>query len=330
MARQHKAPTQVTIVQEEKSAFAQWVENNWRMGAILAVAVTAAILASQIMTQKGREAESAEWESLRALEDSENAETILAGAGSLPPAQADLARLTAARIEVGDRDYDQALASLSQISADNALLSKLKLPIGADGAEVSVVEAAKRLIAEQKEMEAQLGDKLENPPPPADGPKVRLETDLGPIVIELYPEQAPKHVENFLARVDEGYYSNLKFHRVEKGRVIQTGDPNTREGDVSTWGQGGPEERVESEGKNGLVHVPYAVGMARSGADPKSSGSQFYITLSRQHQWDEDYTVFGVVRDPASIATLEKIEEVPLAEGSRPETPPVLLSAARE
>jgi len=330
MARQHKAPTQVTLVKEEKSAFALWVESNWRMGMILAGVVTAAILASQFLRQKSAQEVSDRWEALRQLTLTEDPARIVAEAGSLPPEQADLARWEAARIAAQDGEYGQALASLGQIAPTNDLLARLTLPIGKDGAEVTALESARRRVEGLQALEAQLGPKLENPAPPADAPKVRLTTDQGPIVIVLFPDRAPKHVANFLARVDDGTYTNLKFHRVEKGRLVQTGDPNTREGVPATWGQGGAGDKVDTEGKNGLIHVPYAVGMARAGADPKSSGSQFYVTLSRQHGFDEDYTVFGMVLDPQSRATLDKIADAPIEEGSRPKTPPVLLSASRE
>lgn len=329
MASQHKAPTEVTLVQEEKSAFAQWVESNWRMGAALAVIASIAILGIQYRRQQSVASTIEDWDRLSTLMEGGEADSIAQGAGNLPPLQGDVALLTAAAMHSQDREFDEALAALDRISGEFPLLDQLEMPSGEDGVSRSVLETARHLVEENRTLQASLEAKLTNPPPPEDAPRVRLETSLGPIVITLYPDRAPLHVANFLARVDEGYYGNLKFHRILPGRIVQTGDPNTRDGDPATWGQGGPEERVESEGDNGLVHAPYVLSMARSGNDPKSSGSQFFITLRREHQWDEDYTVFGTVEDEASRATLDSLGEVEVT-GDRPNDPPLLLSAARE
>ena len=328
MAKKHKAPTQVTLVKEEKAPFAQWVESNWRMGAVLAVVATAVILGSQYLRQQKTAGVSEEWEGLRSARLAGDASEVERAASSLPALQADWAYLVASQIRVSERDYDAALANLDLIKGENPLFSKLRLPYGQDGETLTVIDAARQAIEAQMAHDEALADKLHNPDPPADGPRVLLDTSLGPITIALYAEQAPLHVENFLARVEEEYYTDLKFHRVEKGRIVWTGDPNTREGDATTWGLGGPDERVESESDNGLIHDEYVVGMARSGIDPESSGSQFYVTLSRQHQRDGEYTVFGVVQGEDSVATLKAIEEVPL-EGTRPVTAPILRSVTR-
>lgn len=329
MASQHKAPTEVTLVQEEKSAFAQWVESNWRMGAALAVIASLAILGIQWKSQQQAASTIEDWDALSKLVETGEAESIEQGAANLPDTQADVALLTAAAMHSQDREFDAALAALDRVSDRLPLLTQLELPDGRGGASRSVVATARHLLQANQTLEASLESRLKNPPPPADAPRVRLETSLGPIVVTLYPDRAPLHVANFLARVDEGYYSDLKFHRVLPERIIQTGDPNTRDGDPATWGQGGPEERIESEGKNGLVHAAYVLSMARSGNDPKSSGSQFFITLRPEHQWDEDYTVFGTVEDEASRATVNAIGGVAVT-GDRPDDPPTLVSATRE
>ena len=122
---------------------------------------------------------------------------------------------------------------------------------------------------------------------------MRFETSLGNIDIELYPDKAPKTVANFLARVDEGFYDGLIFHRVVAGFVIQTGgydaDLNYRE----------PPGTVVNESRNGLSNRKYSVAMARL-ADPDSADTQFFINVKHNPHLDGSrvepgYTVFGQV-----------------------------------
>ena len=117
----------------------------------------------------------------------------------------------------------------------------------------------------------------------------------GRIVIELYPNVAPKMVERFKRLVREGFYSGTAFHRINpRTGVVQGGDPNSKDEDPSNDGMGGsPYENVPAE----FSDIPFergTVGAARS-RDVNSANSQFYITLHRVPQWDAQYTVFGKV-----------------------------------
>ena len=78
---------------------------------------------------------------------------------------------------------------------------------------------------------------------------VQLTTTAGPILIELFPEDAPNTVHNFLGLVESGFYDGIVFHRIIPGFMIQTGDPNTKdpEFDKSMWGHGGPGYTIEQE-----------------------------------------------------------------------------------
>ena len=76
---------------------------------------------------------------------------------------------------------------------------------------------------------------------------VVLDTNLGTIVIEFFSDDAPNHIENFIKLAESGFYDGTLFHRVIPGFMIQGGDPNTISGDPSTWGTGGPTERVDAE-----------------------------------------------------------------------------------
>jgi cyclophilin family peptidyl-prolyl cis-trans isomerase/predicted GIY-YIG superfamily endonuclease len=114
--------------------------------------------------------------------------------------------------------------------------------------------------------------------------RVRIVTDRGEIVFELFPDDAPLHCASFIKLADEGFYDGLSFHRVEPGFVVQGGDPN---GD----GTGGPGYRLPAE-FNARPHLRGTVAMARS-SQPDSAGSQFYICLDDARFLDGQYTVFG-------------------------------------
>jgi len=147
-------------------------------------------------------------------------------------------------------------------------------------------------------------------------PVVILETNLGEIVIGFFQNDAPNHVQNFIKLSLSGYYDGTIFHRVIPGFMIQGGDPNTISGDPSTWGQGGPTERVDAE-FNTIKHNRGIVSMARS-ADPNSGGSQFFIIHKDSNFLDEQYTVFGRIVTEESFETLDKITAVEIGNSDIP------------
>jgi len=146
-------------------------------------------------------------------------------------------------------------------------------------------------------------------------PVVIFETNLGKITIGFFPNDAPQHVKNFLKLSTAGFYQDTLFHRIIPGFMIQGGDPNTIDGDPSTWGTGGPDERLEAEFNN-IKHNRGIVSMARS-TDPNSGGSQFFIVHEDSNFLDEQYTVFGRLVTEESFETLDKIASV--STGSRDE-----------
>jgi len=145
---------------------------------------------------------------------------------------------------------------------------------------------------------------------------VVLETNLGTIVIEFFSDDAPNHIDNFIGLTESGFYDGTIFHRIIPGFMIQGGDPNTISGDPSTWGQGGPTERVDAE-FNTIKHNRGIVSMARS-ADPNSGGSQFFIVHQNSNFLDEQYTVFGRIVTEESFETLDKIAAVETGVSDRP------------
>ena len=129
---------------------------------------------------------------------------------------------------------------------------------------------------------------------------VVIETKFGNIEIKLFPELAPKHVENFLKLAESGFYDGTIFHRVIPGFMIQGGDPNTKGTDVSKYGQGGPGYKVNAEFSD-KPHLRGILSMARS-QDPNSAGSQFFIVVKDSTFLDNQYTVFGEVVKGMEVA----------------------------
>ena len=150
-------------------------------------------------------------------------------------------------------------------------------------------------------------------------PMIKIETNLGDITIEFFYKDAPEHVKNFLSLSRSGFYDGTLFHRVIPGFMIQGGDPNTINGNPSTWGQGGPDEKLVAE-FNTIKHNRGIVSMARS-ADPNSAGSQFFIVHKDSNFLDGEYTVFGRIATEESFRTLDKIAAVQIGTNDRPTDP---------
>ncbi|MCL1985514.1 MAG: peptidylprolyl isomerase, partial [Betaproteobacteria bacterium] len=134
-------------------------------------------------------------------------------------------------------------------------------------------------------------------------------TSSGDILIELFPDKAPKTVENFLAYVDGGFYENTLFHRVIKNFMIQGGGYGPRMDEKPT---GDP---IENEADNGLKNQRGAIAMART-TDPHSATAQFFINLTDNDFLDHTekdaqgwgYCVFGQVSE--GMETVDAIAKV--------------------
>jgi cyclophilin family peptidyl-prolyl cis-trans isomerase len=150
-----------------------------------------------------------------------------------------------------------------------------------------------------------------------DYPKAVISTSKGDMTVELWNDVAPNHVENFLKLGRDGFYDNLKFHRIVPDFVVQGGCPR---GD----GTGNPGWSVSAE-FNDRPHHPGTLSMARS-SDPDSAGSQFFICLTREHcqHLDGQYTGFGQVTEGMDVVEALGATEVDQATGA-PMDPPVLL-----
>lgn len=138
--------------------------------------------------------------------------------------------------------------------------------------------------------------------------------DYGKIVAELYPEQAPNTVNNFIELAESGFYNNLTFHRVINDFVIQGGDPKGN-------GTGGPGYSIKGEfsdngfDKNTISHTEGVLSMARS-VDNDSAGSQFFIVSGDATYLDGQYAGFGKVVEGMDI--VDEIETIETDENDKP------------
>jgi peptidyl-prolyl cis-trans isomerase B (cyclophilin B) len=143
-----------------------------------------------------------------------------------------------------------------------------------------------------------------------------INTTEGAMVVEFWPEVAPKTVENFKALAQKGFYDGTCFHRVIKDFMIQGGDPLTKDpGKENIWGTGGPGHTIKAE-FNDRSHVRGVISMARSN-NPDSAGSQFFICHGNPTFLDRQYTTFGKLIKGADV--LEKIGTTPTHPQDRPD-----------
>ena len=154
-----------------------------------------------------------------------------------------------------------------------------------------------------------------------------LETEKGAIEIELLPGDAPKTVENFTLLAERGYYNGLKFHRIVKDFMLQTGDPlGNGKGGESAWG-GRFDDEIQRNSplyQNGAGYKRGIVAMANSG--PNTNASQFFI-LHQDFALPPNYTIFG--RVTKGLEVVDALADTPVKRGpdgmmSVPLTPPIL------
>jgi cyclophilin family peptidyl-prolyl cis-trans isomerase len=144
-----------------------------------------------------------------------------------------------------------------------------------------------------------------------------MQTTEGPIVFELFEDDAPKTVANFRKLASEGFYDGLAFHRVIKDFMIQGGCPQGT-------GTGGPGYTFEDEINDHKV-VRGALAMANAG--PNTNGSQFFIVTADACSWlNGKHTVFGEVTEGMDV--VDNLEAVPTGGGDRPSEPVAIDSIA--
>ncbi len=144
-----------------------------------------------------------------------------------------------------------------------------------------------------------------------DLPRVKLTTTKGDIVLELFENEAPQTVGNFVSLIEDGYYDGIKFHRVIDGFVAQGGDPRTKDDSArEQWGTGGPGYTIYCEcyEPDARRHFTGSLSMAKQPARD-TGGSQFFITYRRTTTLDGKHTVFGRVVEGMEVAqSLQRID----------------------
>jgi cyclophilin family peptidyl-prolyl cis-trans isomerase len=164
-------------------------------------------------------------------------------------------------------------------------------------------------------------------------PQVKIQTNMGDIVLELYPEKAPKTVENFLNYVDTNFYDDTIFHRVIDGFMIQGG------GFTQQFERKPTSPPVINEADNGLTNLTGTIAMART-PEPHSATAQFFINVADNaflnhtnktpRGWG--YAVFGKVISGMDV--VNKIRQIPTGAGGPfqrdvPKTPAIIMSISR-
>ena len=146
-----------------------------------------------------------------------------------------------------------------------------------------------------------------------DLPRVKLTTSKGEIVVELFENEAPNTVSNFLSLVDEGFYNGKLFHRVLEGFVAQTGGFDKEKNINVTAGGPGYKIPCECHIPDARPHFTGSLSMAHAGRD--TGGSQFFITFSRTDSLDGKHTVFGRVIEGADL--LDQLERTAMTVNGR-------------
>jgi len=141
-----------------------------------------------------------------------------------------------------------------------------------------------------------------------------IETKQGTMKIQLFDKIAPHHTAQIAQLAKDGQYTGCTFHRIIKGFMIQGGDPNSKDADMSNDGTGGMGERLNAE-FNEIPHVRGICSMART-QDPNSATSQFFICDATASSLDRQYTVWGQVIEGYDV--IDKIEDLPRLEGDNP------------
>jgi peptidyl-prolyl cis-trans isomerase B (cyclophilin B) len=126
---------------------------------------------------------------------------------------------------------------------------------------------------------------------------------IGEMIIEMFPEVAPKHVHNFDSLVSIGFYNGTAFHRVIPNFMIQGGDPNSKDKSEDTWGYGDPSQTKVPAEFSTLKHERGILSAARA-QDINSATSQFFICVATASHLDGKYSIYGQVLEGMEIADI--------------------------
>lgn len=210
--------------------------------------------------------------------------------------------------------------SVTSASADQV---KLSAPSAASRAPAPAQEAQ----ADKKEDAAPsvASDATPAKPEPAkaeaagDNPVVEVKTNKGVLSLELYEDDAPNTVANFVSLVEKGFYDGTGFHRILKGFMAQGGDPNTKDESKSgMWGTGGPGYSFDNEGGDNpkRKNVRGAISMANAG--PGTNGSQFFLLFKDASYLDGRHTAFGHVVSGMDVVDAIERDAATEQDGQKP------------
>lgn len=169
------------------------------------------------------------------------------------------------------------------------------------------VESCTKLWAVEQEVRRKEGEA-------DDLPRVVIKTSRGEITAELFENEAPETIGNFIALVEKKVYDGTSFHRVIPSFMAQGGDPNSKDDDEDNDGQGGPGYTIPCEcyAENARMHFAGSLSMAHAGKD--TGGSQFFITHLPTTHLNGKHTVFGRVLSgldvPRSLRQGDRIQEI--------------------
>ena len=155
-------------------------------------------------------------------------------------------------------------------------------------------------------------------PAPVKAPTAVIETTLGTMTVEFWPDVAPNHVQNFIDLSKKGFYNGLIFHRVIPDFMIQGGCPDG----TGMGSNGSVRVKAEFNKRPDRRHTRGVFSMARS-SDPNSASCQFFIVHADASHLDGQYSAFGKLT--AGLDTLDKIASLPIARNDRPVNPPKIV-----
>lgn len=138
-------------------------------------------------------------------------------------------------------------------------------------------------------------------------PIVRFSTSFGDMTAELYEDEAPNTVANFISLAEQGFYKGQSFHRIINGFMAQGGCPNSKRGASGTPGTGGPGYTFDNECKPNLRHDSKGI-LSMANAGPNTNGSQFFLCFKATPWLDGKHTVFGKLI--SGLDVLDKLEAV--------------------
>ncbi len=214
--------------------------------------------------------------------------------GAIDPAESPRAVVLRSDCLFAEQRFGEAVEALESIpaetlAADPTLAADVEAKLGARRPYLELWDQEQQV----RSVEAAVGDL----------PRVEIITVKGPIVVELFENEAPNTVANFIALAESGFYNGTTFHRVLPNFMSQGGDPNSKPGATGAKGTGNPGYHIADEHdlEGARSHFTGTLAMANNG-QPNTGGCQFYITHEPTPHLNGKHTVFGRTVEGLDIA----------------------------